>query len=146
MLQNLKDKRGFTIIEVVIVLAIASLILLAVFLAVGGAQRTQRDQARKSIAGRTGSALENFASNNNGSVVGFTGGSYFNGITDPDSNGAPAPGTSSGAPGSANQGVHYALSNICNGTNATTTGASTRNYAILYWSENSGGQLCTDNH
>lgn len=146
MLDKLKDKRGFTIIEVVIVLAIASLILLAVFLAVGGAQRTQRDQARKSIAGRVGSALENFASNNNGSVVGFACGTYCNGITDPDTNAAPGAGTTSGAPGSGGQGVHYALSNICAGTNATTTGASTRNYAILYWSENAAGQLCTDNH
>lgn len=44
--QQLKEK-GFTIIEVVLVLAIAALIFLMVFIALPALQRNQRDTARK---------------------------------------------------------------------------------------------------
>ena len=46
MLKN-KYKNGFTIIEVVLVLAIAGLIFLMVFVALPALQRTQRDAQRK---------------------------------------------------------------------------------------------------
>jgi prepilin-type N-terminal cleavage/methylation domain-containing protein len=45
--KNLKFKQGFTIIEVVLVLAIAGLIFLAIFITLPALQRAQRDQARK---------------------------------------------------------------------------------------------------
>ena len=44
--QQIKD-RGFTIIEVVLVLAIAALIFLMVFIALPALQASQRDTARK---------------------------------------------------------------------------------------------------
>ena len=49
MLQKYKDKKdqGFTIIEVLIVLAIAGLIILIVFLAVPALQRNSRNTQRK---------------------------------------------------------------------------------------------------
>ncbi len=46
--QQLKEK-GFTIIEVVLVLAIAALIFLMVFIALPALQRNQRDTARKTV-------------------------------------------------------------------------------------------------
>jgi prepilin-type N-terminal cleavage/methylation domain-containing protein len=55
---------GFTIIEVLIVLAIAGLILLIVFLAVPALQRNSRNTGRKEDAGRLDGAVHNFASNN----------------------------------------------------------------------------------
>ncbi|MEX0934551.1 MAG: type II secretion system protein [Candidatus Saccharimonadales bacterium] len=60
------SKEGFTIIEVVLVLAIAGLIFLIVFLALPQLQSTQRDAQRRSDLGRFMSALETYASNNNG--------------------------------------------------------------------------------
>ena len=42
-LYTLKNKKGFTIIEVVLVLAVAGLIFLMVFLALPALQRAQRD-------------------------------------------------------------------------------------------------------
>lgn len=60
-------KRGFTLIEVVIVLAIAALIMVVVFLAVTGAQRAQRDQARKDYANAGLAKIQEFAGNNSGS-------------------------------------------------------------------------------
>ena len=65
-LQERNDVTGFTIIEVVLVLAIAGLIFLVVFLAVPQLQRSQRDSQRTSDLGRFMTSLETYASNNNG--------------------------------------------------------------------------------
>jgi prepilin-type N-terminal cleavage/methylation domain-containing protein len=67
--QQLKKRtEGFTIIEVLIVLAIAGLILLIVFLAVPALQRNSRNtQARNEAANILG-AVSEFASNNNGKL------------------------------------------------------------------------------
>jgi prepilin-type N-terminal cleavage/methylation domain-containing protein len=62
---NRKEK-GFTIIEVVLVLAIAGLIFLIVFLALPQLQRSRRDTQRRNDVGRVLAELENYASNNNG--------------------------------------------------------------------------------
>jgi prepilin-type N-terminal cleavage/methylation domain-containing protein len=70
---NLNRKgSGFTIIEVVLVLAIASIIFLLVFLAVPALQASQRDTARKNDAARVVTALANFAGNNSGSLTSAT--------------------------------------------------------------------------
>jgi prepilin-type N-terminal cleavage/methylation domain-containing protein len=61
-----KFERGFTLIEIVIVLGIASLIILIVLQAVTAAQRSQRDAARKQEGGQVASLLEQYASNNDG--------------------------------------------------------------------------------
>jgi len=60
------NKSGFTIIEVVLVLAIAGLIFLLVFLALPQLQRSRRDTQRRQDAGRILSALQSYSSNNNG--------------------------------------------------------------------------------
>ena len=62
-----KKERGFTLIEIVLVLAIAGLLLVIVFLAVSGAQRSRRDTQRKNDVSRLAASIENYASNNNGS-------------------------------------------------------------------------------
>lgn len=63
--QELKQ-RGFTIIEVVLVLAIAALIFLMVFIALPALQRNQRDAARKDVLGKITSAVTTYQSNNRG--------------------------------------------------------------------------------
>ena len=63
-----QTNNGFTIIEVVLVLAIAGLIFLMVFIALPALQRNQRDQARKSEVGTIASAITSFQSNNRGKV------------------------------------------------------------------------------
>lgn len=47
MLRKKIQKNGFTIIEVVLVLAVAGLIFLMIFLALPALQRSQRDTQRK---------------------------------------------------------------------------------------------------
>lgn len=68
MKTKLKNSNGFTIIEVLIVLAIAGLILLIVFLAVPALQRNQRNTSRRSDASLVGAAASNFVTNANGTV------------------------------------------------------------------------------
>jgi prepilin-type N-terminal cleavage/methylation domain-containing protein len=64
-----KDNQGFTIIEVLIVLAIAGLIMLIVFLAVPALQRNQRNNARNNEASRISAALTECLANRNGQVA-----------------------------------------------------------------------------
>jgi prepilin-type N-terminal cleavage/methylation domain-containing protein len=61
-----RTNKGFTIIEVMIVLAIAGLIMVIVFIAVPQLQRNQRDNARQSIANRLKAEMETYAGNNQG--------------------------------------------------------------------------------
>ena len=62
------SKRGFTIIEVVLVLAIAGLIFLMVFLALPALQRSQRDSQRKNDLSRVVTSLASYQQNNKGAV------------------------------------------------------------------------------
>ncbi len=57
---------GFTIIEVVLVLAIAGLIFLMVFVALPALQRSQRDAQRKNDLSRLAEAIERYKTNNRG--------------------------------------------------------------------------------
>lgn len=61
-----KDYRGFTIIEVVLVLAVAGLIFLMIFLALPALQRSQRDTQRKNDARNLLAAIIEFQSHNKG--------------------------------------------------------------------------------
>jgi len=61
--KKVKKEKGFTIIEVALVLAIAGLIFLVVFLAVPALQRNQRDDARKRDVSLVVQAVLNYTSN-----------------------------------------------------------------------------------
>lgn len=78
MLSNIRKRKaqnGFTIIEVMIVLAIAGLILLVVFLAVPALQRNARNTQRREDAGNVLSGVSEYVANNNGSIPTAKGGS-----------------------------------------------------------------------
>lgn len=63
--------RGFTIIEVVLVLAIAGLIFLMIFLGLPALQRNQRNTARKQDYSTIASAIQTYKSNNKGEFPTF---------------------------------------------------------------------------
>lgn len=135
------NKKGFTLIEVVIVLAIAGLIFVVVFLAVQGAQRGRRDSERQAAAGRLIAAVDQYSSNNNGALpancAAFT--TYYNdqGGTYPCTNVATSPdATNSGR-------MEYGPDRECSGTNTFAT--KTRVAAVRYWSESGAAVRCTDN-
>jgi prepilin-type N-terminal cleavage/methylation domain-containing protein len=67
--RNKQYKQGFTIIEVVLVLAIAGLIFLMVFIALPALQRNQRDAQRKNDMAAFLDAYERCRSNNQGTCL-----------------------------------------------------------------------------
>lgn len=66
------NQKGFTIIEVVLVLAIAGLIFLMVFIALPALQRSQRDTQRRDDVSRFVSQLNSYATNNRGALPNTT--------------------------------------------------------------------------
>lgn len=80
MNSSIKKEKGFTIIEVVLVLAIAGLIFLVVFLALPALQRSQRDNQRRSDVGRAIAAIQSYQSNRSGALP----------VTAPTNNAIPA--------------------------------------------------------
>lgn len=163
MLHKLKNRKqeGFTIIEVLIVLAIAGLILLIVFLAVPALQRNSHNTSIKNdVAGLLGGMSE-YVNNNNGSVpaslvntsttevnigasgtnqanvkLGYLDGSSSSSVTLTAASGAI---TNSQAPGT----VHLYTKAVCNanGIDATNVGATSRNFVALYGLEG-GAKIC----
>lgn len=91
MLKQLKkNNKGFTIIEVMIVLAIAGLIILVVLLAIPALQRNGRNTALKSDASALAAGVGEFASNNDGALPTVAGSSNASGtVTLNNASGSP---------------------------------------------------------
>ncbi|MFZ1812598.1 MAG: type II secretion system protein [Candidatus Saccharimonadales bacterium] len=65
---NTRKQHGFTIIEVVLVLAIAGLIFLMVFIALPALQKGQRDTQRRNDVSRFRAQVNQFQANSKGAV------------------------------------------------------------------------------
>lgn len=157
MLSKYKQKReqGFTIIEVLIVLAIAGLIMLVVFLAIPALQRNSRNNQRTTDVANILGAVGEYVSNNNGQL--------------PDTDAIGAKGTDNtvvviGGDGDNQVEVnlgYYEASKIllkstvedvdqetvrivtaatCDGTGASKTGAPSRGYVASYMLETNSQQ------
>lgn len=68
-----QDKKGFTVIEVALVLAIAGLIFMMVFLALPALNRTQRDSQRRDDMSLFLRNVKDYQTNNRGSLPAFSG-------------------------------------------------------------------------
>lgn len=66
---NTTRTKGFTIIEVVLVLAIAGLIFLMVFIALPALQRGQRDTGRKNDVSTVAAAVNSYRANSKGAIT-----------------------------------------------------------------------------
>ncbi|MDO4729625.1 MAG: type II secretion system protein [Candidatus Saccharibacteria bacterium] len=73
----MKKRNAFTIIEVVLVLAIAGLIFLMVFIALPALQRSQRNTRRRQDAARIASAITDYYSNTGKMPFGYDSGTGF---------------------------------------------------------------------
>lgn len=140
--------KGFTIIEVVLVLAIAGLIFLMVFIALPALQRGQRDTARKNDVSTVSSAVTTFTSNNRGAfpTTAQLAGYATNVSTNTSSVvvGAAGPKTISPADGviTVTQQTTCGASTTTNQTLATGT---TRQYTVVTKLESGGGSyFCLD--
>lgn len=75
-------QQGFTIIEVVLVLAIAALIFLMVFIALPALQKSQRDTARKNDASIVASAVTKYTTSERKSITSSTSASDLQAYVD----------------------------------------------------------------
>ncbi len=153
-----KTKHGFTIIEVVLVLAIAGLIFMMVFLALPALQRSQRDTQRRDDMSRVISQLQQYMANNRGALP--TTAAQLNGsgegashtagfidnylrsngdeFLDPDGNAYTfAVGTNGSEGLSFDHVIHYYVGMKCEGENASGN-LGNRRAAIRYKLENAG--------
>ncbi len=89
---NIKSKKGFTIIEVVLVLAVAGLIFMMVFLALPALQRSQRDTQRRDQLSGLVTQITQYQANNRNKLPELTGNSVT--ITPSDDGTIPADQTS----------------------------------------------------
>jgi prepilin-type N-terminal cleavage/methylation domain-containing protein len=152
MLHKVKNRnKGFTIIEVLIVLAIAGLIMLIVFLAVPALQRNSRNTQRREDIGRIGGAAQEVLNNNNGSLASLTSanlqaavGTSMAYYTNTNVTVAAAPGAA--ANGTTVDTVVVYTGGKCTNGQASTAGATTRSIAIVYKVETGNGNanVCTD--
>lgn len=142
-MSNIKNRKesGFTIIEVLIVLAIAGLIMLIVFLAVPALQRNSRNTTNKNDASTVASGISEFVSNNDGTFptsVSGTGTVTLSGGTGTTSttakvNGGTEVTTVTAVPGSISAGqIRVRLGANC-------TGATANRIAAVYYAVESGG-------
>lgn len=142
-MQKTANTKGFTIIEVVLVLAIAGLIFLIVFLALPALQRSQRDTQRKNDLSRLMSQVSNYSSNNQGAVPDtqtklddfrtryLTTNDSFNDPTTGNVYTTTLKATSTWASDKPGVGtIYYYLNAKCSGE-SVTTGAGNRNVAIV---------------
>lgn len=134
-----KKQSGFTLIEIVIVLAIAALIMVIVFVAVQGAQRSRRDTAIRNKAAQVVAGLISCASNNSGQVPGTTGAcdTYITGAGGTGALGAAAP--TAAAPGPTGGTTNCPATPVA--TNVTS-GSATGYVSSYYWNEGSGSVVC----
>lgn len=157
-MKNLKkDNKGFTIIEVLIVLAIAGLIMLVVFLAVPALQRNARNTQRKADVSAILGSISEYTSNNAGALPTGSGqftaqfttstpklGFYDNATVTNVTYGYSAT-TRSALPTvpviTGNDVVNVYNNLKCNGNVPTLTGASSRGVAALYNVEGSNGNI-----
>lgn len=163
---NIRKQQGFTIIEVVLVLAIAGLIFLMVFIALPTLQTNQRDTQRRDDVARFKAQINQFQANNKGKVpaqvgatcvvatgtnpknaVDFVNG-YLTGWEDPTDGTTYLSKcrTSAAAVTTAGQWFYAnapTTGSECDGE-AIVPGAGVRQYAFIMKLEGSG-KICVDN-
>ena len=141
-----QNKKGFTIIEVVLVLAIAGLIFLMVFVALPALQRGQRDSQRRSDISRFMSQVNSYQTNNGGRVPAANPDDmkrFLNNymkrssgeFVDPQSGNNYTVGFS-GNPSTSH--IIYATQTKCNGEEFTSAGSKKRAVAVRIKLEGSG--------
>ncbi len=129
-MNSINKSKGFTIIEVVLVLAIAGLIFLMVFLALPALQRTQKNNALRSEVTRVLSLAVDYRANSNGQYVSSTATAQtLRTQAGPDQLLGISFATTD--PNSVAEGNAVMVRGTCNGAEANAAGAA-QSYAIEY--------------
>lgn len=140
-----KRQQGFTIIEVMIVLAIASVILLIVLLAVPALQRNSRNTQRNNDAAQIAAAVNSCLANQNGNPATCQSVGISN--VDIEVQGGvaiklgqlsqPPQYSPAGAMGTTSQAL-WSFNRRCSGNASTTNNASPRNFIVTFQVESTG--------
>ena len=145
-------KSGFTLIEIVIVLAIAAVIIGLVFLIVPNAQRSARDTKIQSNSNALSSSIEQYIANNPSTTVtstnlnnlptGCTSTTSCNNLTV-----AWGTGALTGLTATDNSKIYINTGAVCGTDGKVTAPAGTvaSKYAIAWWSESAATQKCIGN-
>lgn len=157
--------KGFTIIEVVLVLAIAGLIFLMVFIALPALQRGQRDTQRKDDLSRVNTQIGNYQSSNRGAIPSETRfvesgtGFVMRYLKGSDGGARDQAGSDEYADPSSGEGyrfltgditnldegyVNYQTGTVC-GTDGEVENGSGRQYTLRIKLENQESLYCIDN-
>ncbi len=143
-----KRKEGFTIIEVLIVLAIAGLILLVVFLAVPALQRNSRNTQRKNEISAVLGAVNEWTNNNGGKLPTAVGTERADALANAKLSfySGNVSWGSAGANSTTADTAVIVTGAACTGTAGATAAGSARQLAIMYSVETGGGtqKLCQD--
>jgi prepilin-type N-terminal cleavage/methylation domain-containing protein len=140
-----KRKEGFTIVEVLIVLAIAGVIMLVVFLAVPALQRNSRNNQRRSDVSHLAGLINEYAANHAGTLpTGAGTGAGQVDLTKEKWAIMTAPSAAFPAVGTMTVGTTTTM-NVLRGVSCDTTtntlsntGVSPRTFAISYQVETGG--------
>ena len=148
------SEKGFTIIEVVLVLAIAGLIFLMVFIALPALQRNQRDTARKSDVSIVAGAVTSYSSNNKGTFpTSAQIATYATNVSDNSKNSSNSPNIRIATAGStsvtpADSELVVTQKTKCGSVNtstATLTAGTARQFTVVTKLESGNGQVfCQD--
>ena len=145
-----KREEGFTIIEVLIVLAIAGLIILIVFLAVPALQRNSRNTQRRNDVSAMLGALQEAVNNNNGQLPADCNGTGANcwvrnaKMSNYDNQSGSVTWDNRNAAGNVTNSTTVDQVQVysyakCNGGDVTTTNATSRSVAVLFAVETTSG-------
>lgn len=137
-----QKQNGFTLIEIVIVLAIAALIMVIVFLAVQGAQRAQRDNTNKSAAGQALAQAEQFLANSSGVYPTTVMPASYVGSINTSTGAHPTTAVTTGAVSGVGEVVVVTRA-TCNATHTALATGNPTQAAVLWWSEGAGTTAAT---
>lgn len=148
MKNKLSTKQGFTIIEVVLVLAIAGLIFLMVFVAFPALQSNQRDTQRRQDYADLGAAVITSVTNSNGSFnsSSISGIKIGNDGKDPENKSytitvVTAAGTINKPTGSQ---VYVIQKGKCNGDTGSFDSSKTEKDFAIYGALSNNGTYCRE--
>lgn len=149
LLQNLRrGKKGFTLIEIVIVLAIAALILVIVFLAIAGAQKSQRDNASLDGAAKVIARYQSYLSDNNNNAPGVGTPAMTDFINNyipvtevKDGRGNAFTISTAGNAASISTS-RFLIGGTCAANGALGGGGGSTQIAVAYWSETANKSIC----
>lgn len=143
-MKNLKNnKKGFTIIEVMIVLVIAAAIILIVLLVVPSVQRNSRNTKRNSDIGRIGAATQEIMANADQDITQVTDANVRTAVGKPaqyqDTNISVTDGLAAATNSTTTETVVVYRNAVCSGSSAVLLSGSKR-IAITYTLETSNKQ------